>query len=86
MSTKQPTIVFKHGSMMAMVYARHTDAVLEGKPQQLPYVVLKKRERDHNGKWLDVKELYESDIPKAVLVLQKCFDFMTSTGFHSEER
>ena len=85
MSGKQPEIVFKHREMTAAIYAVDTDIVVEGRPRQIRHVLLRKRARDHNGEWVDIKELHEQDLPNAVLVLQKAYDYLSS-GFYGEER
>jgi hypothetical protein len=79
----QPDIVFKHGHCTAAVF---TKEVTRGdRTFQARSVSFQKRYRDKNGEWQTSSYLDVNDIPKAVLVLQKSFDYLTSNGHRDEE-
>jgi hypothetical protein len=79
----QPDIVFKHGHCTAAVFSKE---VTKGdRTFRVSSVSFQKRYLDKNGEWQTSSYLDVNDIPKAVLVLQKAFDYLTSSGFRDEE-
>ncbi len=79
----QPDIVFKHGACHAAVFSKEVEQ--KGKVFQSRSVSFQKRYRDKNGEWQTTTYLDVNDLPKAVLVLQKAFDYLTSNGGQREE-
>ena len=78
----QPDIVFKHGACHAAVFSKE---VTHGERTfQARSVSFQKRYRDKNGEWQTSSYLDVNDLPKAVLVLQKAFDYLTSGGQREE--
>ena len=63
-----PDVVFKHGSCMALIFFEQANIK----------VVFRKRVLDSNGEWIDARSLDVDDLPKAVLVLSKAFDYLTA--------
>lgn len=79
----QPEIVFKHGRCQAAVFSKET-TTREGMTLQVRSVSFQKRYLDKNGEWQTSFYLDVNDLPKAVLVLQKAFDYLTSGGCRDE--
>lgn len=79
----QPEIVFRHGACSAAVfeneYKRGDDAFT------IKSVAFQHRYRDKNGEWQNSGSLRANDIPKAVLVLNKAYDYLTSNVREEEE-
>ena len=71
----KPEISFKVGAVRACVF-RNTVAQ-GGKMVPLPKVVLEVRYKDKTGKWNGTNSLSLNDIPKAILALQKAFEYLT---------
>ena len=74
----QPEITFRHGPCSASVFENeyekgdHKFAVRN--------VVFQRRYQDKDGNWQTTSSLKVNDIPKAVLVLQKAYEFLTSNA------
>ena len=50
----------------------------DGKEIEIPKVVLEVRYRDKEGQWRGTQGMTIREIPKAVLALQKAFDYLTA--------
>lgn len=73
---KKPEMVFKAGAARASIF---TNTILQqGKEVSLPKVILEVRYRDKNGEWKGTNSLSLNEIPKAILALQKAYDYLTS--------
>ena len=70
----KPEIVFKVGAVRASVF-RNTIAK-QGKLIPLPKVVIEVRYRDKAGQWNGTNSLSLNDLPKAILALQKAFEYL----------
>ena len=70
----KPEIVFKVGAVRAVIF-RNT---IQKNDQeiQLPKVVLEVRYKDKTGQWKGTNTLSINDIPKAILALQKAFEYL----------
>ncbi len=79
----QPEITFRHGSCSASVfqneYARGDERFA------VRTVSFQRRYRGKSGDWQTSNNLRANDIPRAVLVLNKAFEYMTSNGHVEEE-
>lgn len=77
----QPEIVFRHGCCSAAVfeneYERGEDTF------HVKSVAFTRSFRDKEGNWQQSSSLSVNDIPKAVLVLNKAYEYLTSGG-HGE--
>ena len=71
----KPEIVFKVGAVRASVFRNIIEK--EGKSMSLPKVALKVRYKDKEGRWRGTNSLSLNDLPKAILALQKAFDYLT---------
>ncbi len=79
----QPEIVFRHGSCSASIfeneYQRGDDSFA------VKSVNFQRAYLDRHGKWQHSSSLKLNDIPKAVLVLNKAYEYLTSNGRAEEE-
>lgn len=72
----QPEIVFRHGACSASIFVNEVargDNVFKVRS-----IAFQRRYRDSNGEWQSTSNLGVNDIPKAVLVLQKSYEYLTS--------
>ncbi len=74
----QPEITFRHGSCSASVfeneYNRGSDSF------NVRSVSFQRSFRDKQGEWQRSSTLRVNDIPKAILVLNKAYEYLTSNG------
>ena len=79
----QPEITFRHGGCSASVFLNeHSRGDESFKVQS---VAFQRAYRDKGGEWQHTSSLNVNDIPKAVLVLNKAYEFMTSNGHADAE-
>jgi hypothetical protein len=71
----KPEISFKVGAVRASVF--RNVVVNNGRAIPLPKVVLEVRYKDKTGQWNGTNSLSLNDIPKAILALQKAFEYLT---------
>lgn len=71
----KPEIVFKVGAVRAAVFRNTIEK--NGQLIPLPKVVLEVRYRDKAGQWKGTSSLSLNDLPKAILALQKAFEYLT---------
>jgi len=74
--SNKPEQVFKVGPVRASVFLN--EIVHNGKTVTLPKVVLEVRYKDKSGEWRGTSSLSVNDMPKAILALQKAYDYVTS--------
>ena len=72
--SNKPEQVFKAGAVRASVF--QNEAFVNGKAMPLPKVVIEVRYRDKAGEWKGTNSLSINDIPKAILALQKAYDYI----------
>ena len=77
----QPEITFRHGGCNASVFVNEYQR--GEKTFQVRTVSFQRRYRDKNGEWQTANSLNVNDIPKAMLVLHKAYEYLTSNG-HAE--
>ena len=70
----KPEIVFKIGAVRASVFRNIIEKA--GKTIPLPKVVIEVRYKDKTGKWNGTNSLSVNDLPKAILALQKAFEYL----------
>lgn len=79
----QPEIVFRHGACNAAVF---TNEVSRGDESfTVKNVSFQRRYQKPDGSWETSNTLRINDIPKAVLVLQKAYEYLTSNGHADDE-
>ena len=71
----KPEISFKVGAVRATVF--RNVVANNGKMVPLPKVVIEVRYKDKTGQWKGTNSLSLNDIPKAILALQKAFEYLT---------
>jgi hypothetical protein len=82
----QPEKVFKIGAVRASVF--RNIIMKAGQSIQLPKVVVEVRYKDKNGQWQGTNSLSVNELPKAILALQKAFEYLMehkADAPHSED-
>lgn len=74
----QPEITFRHGLCSASIFENEYKRGEESFTVRT--VSFQRRYLDKEGHWQTTNSLNVNDIPKAVLVLNKAYEFLTSTG------
>ncbi len=77
----QPEITFRHGACSASIFQKDYQRGEES--FSVRNVSFQRRYRDKNGDWQTTNSLNVNDIPKAVVVLNKAYEYLTSNG-HAE--
>ena len=70
----KPETVFKVGSVRASVFRNIIQK--NGRAIPLPKVVIEVRYKDKTGQWNGTNSLSLNDLPKAILALQKAFEYL----------
>ena len=70
----KPEITFKVGAVRASVF--RNVIVKNGQSIPLPKVVIEVRYKDKTGQWNGTNSLSINDLPKAILALQKAFEYL----------
>ena len=70
----KPETVFKVGAVRAAIFQNVFEKA--GKQIPLPKVILEVRYRDKAGQWKGTNSLSLNDIPKAILALQKAYEYL----------
>jgi hypothetical protein len=74
----QPEIVFRNGSCSAAVFDNAVDGgAVTGRTRSIQF---QNSYRDRDGAWQTTTLLRSQDLPKAVLVLNKAYEYLTSAG------
>ena len=70
----KPEIVFKVGAVRASIFRNTIEK--NGKLIPLPKVAIEVRYKDKAGQWKGTNSLSLNDLPKAILALQKAFEYL----------
>ena len=70
----KPETTFKVGAVRASIFRNIIQK--NGRSIPLPKVVIEVRYKDKNGQWQGTNSLSLNDLPKAVLALQKAFEYL----------
>jgi hypothetical protein len=70
----KPEIVFKVGAVRASVFKNTIEKA--GQSIQMPKVAIEVRYKDKTGQWQGTNSLSLNDLPKAILALQKAFEYL----------
>ena len=70
----KPEIVFKVGAVRASVFRNSIEK--GGQLIQMPKVAIEVRYKDKTGQWQGTNSLSLNDLPKAILALQKSFEYL----------
>lgn len=71
----KPETVFKVGAVRASVFRNTIEK--NGRLIPLPKVAIEVRYKDKTGQWNGTNSLSLNDLPKAILALQKAFEYLT---------
>ena len=74
MSSK-PERVFQHGGVKAAIFVNEHEK--DGESFTKKSISVQRVYRDKEGMFKTTNSLYVNDLPKAILVLQKAFDYLT---------
>lgn len=74
----QPEVVFRHGTCSASVFQNEVQT--NDGAFKVRDVCFQRRYRDKGGAWQTANSLRVNDIPKAVLVLNKAYEYLTCNG------
>lgn len=70
----KPEHVFKVGAVRASIFKNALQK--NGQILELPKVVIEVRYKDKTGQWQGTNSLSINDLPKAILALQKAFEYL----------
>ena len=70
----KPETVFKVGAVRASVFRNIIEKA--GQTIQMPKVVVEVRYKDKTGQWQGTNSLSLNDLPKAILALQKAYEYL----------
>lgn len=79
---ERPVKVFRIGSIQASVFMN--DVEKEGKKLKIPSISFQKRFIDDKGEWQTTNRLNVNDIPRAILVLNEAYRFLSLQERQSE--
>ncbi len=77
----KPETVFKIGAVRASIFRNTIEKA--GQIIPLPKVVIEVRYKDKAGQWQGTNSLSLNDLPKAILALQKAYEYLME---HKESR
>ena len=75
----RPQMMFKNGTCVAAIYAMETES---GRT----WAITLQRRYLEGKKWEHTNDFRVDDIPKAILTLQKVYDYLTTNFWNKEER
>ena len=70
----KPETVFKVGAVRASVFRNTIEK--NGQRLDLPKVAIEVRYKDKSGQWQGTNSLSLNDLPKAILALQKAYEYL----------
>ena len=70
-----PEKIFKVGACRATVF--RNEIMKNGKKLYLPKVVFQVRYKDKDGNWKGTSSMSINDLPKAILAMQKAYEYLT---------
>jgi hypothetical protein len=73
--SNKPERVFQHGGVKAAIFVNEHEK--EGESFTKKSISVQRVYRDKEGIFKTTNSLYVNDLPKAILVLQKAFDYLT---------
>ena len=82
----KPEKVFKIGAVRASIFRNTIER--QGKQVMMPKVILEVRYLDKSGQWKGTNSLSLNEVPKAILGLQKAFEYLSEKkeGLPAEDR
>ena len=80
----KPVKKFQAGGVSAALWMNKT-TLKDGRQIESLSVTVDRRYKDNDGEWQSSGSLKENDIPKALVVLAKAYDYITAKGEDSVE-
>jgi hypothetical protein len=81
----KPVAKFKAGAITATVWENKGTDKKTGQEYTIPSVGLERSYKDQQGEWQKTGALRTNDLPRAILVLGKSFDFLVSKAKETAE-
>lgn len=75
----KPTKKFRAGAVCATIWSNQAVGK-DGKPRTFASVNLERSYKDKGGEWKTTHSLGDSDLPKAIVLLSKAFEFLALRG------
>ena len=72
----KPETVFKIGAVRASIFRNTVEK--NGQSIPLAKVIIEVRYKDKTGQWQGTNSLSINEVPKAILALQKAFEYLTA--------
>ena len=82
---QHPVKSFRSGAINVSIWENETINA-EGMPTSYKTVSFERRYKDKNGEWKSTSSLRANDLPRAVLILQKAYEYMVLTESGEEEQ
>jgi hypothetical protein len=79
----RPVKSFRSGAINVSIWENETINA-EGVPTSYKTVSFDRRYKDKNGEWKSTNSLRANDLPKAVLILQKAYEYLVLTESEEE--
>lgn len=73
----KPERVFRMGAVRASIFRNTLER--EGESVPVPKVIIEVRYKDRTGKWQGTNSLSINELPKAILALQKAYEYLVSS-------
>jgi hypothetical protein len=83
MGRNMPEKKFRSGAIAATIWAN--SAVRDGKAVTYRTISLQRSYKDKNDEWQNTDSLRTSDLPRAILVLQKAYEYVALYSDEAEE-
>ena len=80
----KPEKRFQCGAIEASIFENEIHQ--NGKPIKIKKVAFQKRYKSSDGSWKSTSSLDVNDLPKAILALQKAYEYLVLSPEHSEEK
>lgn len=79
-----PEITFRHGACSASVWENNYRK--GNQDYTVKNITFQRQYKDKDGKWQSTNSLQVNDIPKAVLVLNKAYEFLTASSYQERQQ
>lgn len=73
----KPERVFRMGAVRASIFRNTLEC--DGESVPIPKVIIEVRYKDRTGKWQGTNSLSINEVPKAMLALQKAYEYLVSS-------
>ena len=83
MGRNMPEKKFRSGAIAATIWAN--SAVRDNKPVTYKTISIQRSYKDKNDEWQNTESFRTSDLPRAILVLQKAYEYLALNSDEIEE-